>query len=141
MKTLHPTPSFAASRLLTVMLAGSLLAGCASKMILLPREGGESITGTVSSTGVMAVTLAGHDYQGSFVPVDGGTSTGTFNSYGRRFRTGTYQTYTPPRNARALLVAGDGNTLRCEFTFGGEGGVGSCITNDRHEYDLMIRND
>jgi len=110
-------------------------------MILLPRAGGESIVGTVSSMGVMAVTVDGRDYHGNYVPTDGGSTTGTFNSYGRRFRTGNFNAYTPPRNARALLVAGDGNTLRCEFTFGGEGGVGSCITNDRHEYDLMIRND
>jgi hypothetical protein len=116
-----------------------VVAGCASKMILYPRDGGDLVIGAITFSGVMNVTLDGRDYHGNFVPTDGGVATGTYNSYGRRFRYGTYQSYTPPRNARALLVAADGNTLRCEFTFGGEGGIGSCTTNDREEYDLLIR--
>ena len=110
-------------------------------MILLPREGGDSVTGTVSASGLMAVTLEGRDYQGNYYTTDGGVSSGTFNSYGRKFRTGTFQAYTQPKNARALLLAADGNTLRCEFTFSSDGGVGSCTSKDKHEYDLMIKSD
>jgi hypothetical protein len=119
-----------------------LLSSCApSRLILLPREGGEAVTGTMSVGGELAVTLLGRDYHGKYYATDGGVSTGTYTSYGRRFRTGSYQSFTPPRNARALLLAADGNTLRCEFTFGGDGGAGSCTTNDRHEFDLLIKNE
>lgn len=143
MKPLHADSCWrnTLSMRLLVGLITLVTAGCASKIILLPRDGGESITGIMSSVGSMAVTLHGRDYRGNYVTTDGGPTTGTFNSYGRRFRTGTFNAYTSPKNARALLVAADGNTLRCEFTFGGEGGLGSCTGSDRQQYDLMIRND
>ena len=131
-------------------LAASLLVGaCTSTMVLLPREGGESVTGTISFSGVIAVSLLGRDYQGNYYTTDGGLSTGTYSSYainssgngahGGGARMGTFQSYLAPKNARALLVATDGTTLRCEFTFGGDGGVGSCTTNDSHEYDVLIK--
>ena len=41
---------------------------------------------------------------------------------------------------RAMLRAGDGTTLRCEFNYAGmsHAGFGSCISNSGKQYDPQI---
>lgn len=129
-------------RLLWFLLIAAALEGCAHHLMLMKREGGGAGTGVAHGSGgkgSLAIDLEGKHYEGRWVAVSGG-SIGLLQTYGAHPTSGTALTASAQSTGNALLSAVDGSGLRCEFQFSGwtNTGIGVCLTDAGHLFDLQI---
>lgn len=117
-----------------------LLAGCAGTLQLLPRDGGERANGTFNTgTKTLEVNVSGKFYSGKYV-TNAGSSFTTVNAYsGTQSAYGSGQTFSSGNSGVALLVAADGDTLRCEFNYQGLNAIGICKLRDGRIFDLTTK--
>ncbi len=111
------------NKLLLVAFASIILFGCSSDLTLIGRENGQRGEGTSTGwngSGTLTVGLNNKTYVGDWVMA--GSSLSASGS-----ATGS-----------ALLSSGDGDRLRCEFTFSYPVGYGTCEDNKKKIYDLQI---
>lgn len=96
------------------------VAGCGGTMQLLPRDGGAGGTGSLNiASKTMEVTVEGKRYAGNYVvAVQHNASGGPGN---------------------ALLMAPDGDTIRCEFTATAMRAIGTCQTRAGRVFDMQAQ--
>ncbi len=146
-----PTPRQAAARPARGLLcAGCLaLAGCATtyELTLMPSDSGKLSYGTAQATGrgqgAVSITLGDKVYAGTWVAVEPDRAIGYAGT--GRWRRGEFDGGLAIDRggdslAKALLQAGDGSGLRCDF-FGLDGGPGTgrCVDDKGLAYDVQIR--
>lgn len=129
------------------LISAVVLSACSHQIYLQPREGGPTGTGSASDAGVQSgkitVQVGERTYAGRWVSASGG-SIGLMQAYGSNNQGGTVQAvgfsqnYSTSSTGTALMSAGDGSTMRCEFVYGGSAGYGVCQTNDGKLYDMQI---
>ena len=136
-------------------LAALALAACAApsyNLTLMPRDSGKLYQGVAESTldgeGRISVTIEDKTYNGTWIQTSpertSGYVSGGFGWGGRRggWGLGSIITMDNPEGgtAKALLQAGDGSGLRCDFRSSGYGrGGGSCRDDRGREYDVQLR--
>jgi hypothetical protein len=141
-------------RLIT-FAAALALAGCATTnydLALMPRDSGKVYAGTADDAGYgegrISITIEGKTYNGTWVESQPSTSTayvtgGLGWGFGRRGMggLGTFITMDNPQGgeSKALLTAGDGSGLRCDFKSGQGHGGGVCKDDKGREYDVQVR--
>ena len=137
-------------RLAAIALA-TLLAGCASNysLTLMPRDSGQQFFGEAVSTGGdeadVSIVIGERTYKGTWVvsrppPTTGFAIGGAFGSYGRGMGTTVVVDAQAGTDAKALLRAGDGSGLRCDFKgVHGAGGGGTCQDDTGQVYDVQLR--
>ncbi|HEX6004549.1 MAG TPA: hypothetical protein VFZ14_11200 [Burkholderiales bacterium] len=138
-------------RLAAIALA-TLLAGCASNysLTLMPRDSGQQFFGEAVSTGGdeadVSIVIGERTYKGTWVvsrppPTTGFAIGGAFGSYGRGMGTTVVVDAQAGTDAKALLRAGDGSGLRCDFkgVHGAGGGGGTCQDDTGQVYDVQLR--
>ena len=117
--------------LLTALL-GSLLAGCGGNVRLL--ADGKSYQGKFDAVSKsLDVTIDGKRYAGTYI-TNAATSAGGFFA-GRKYISTT--TAVGASEGRAILIADDQQTLRCEFAVQGMSAQGSCQDATGKVYDLI----
>jgi hypothetical protein len=117
-----------------------LLTGCAGTLQLLPRDGGQRAMGTFNTiTKTLEANLSGKLYSGKYV-TNAGSSFTTVNAYsGTQSAYGSGQTFSSGNSGAALLVAADGDTLRCEFNYQGLNAIGICKSREGRIFDLTTQ--
>ena len=142
---------------LVTLVAALALAGCATTnydLVLMPRDSGKLWGGTAEDygrgEGKISITIEGKTYNGVWVETQPSMSTGYvmgglgFGFGGRRGgfgSLGTFVTIDNPQGgeSKALLTAGDGSGLRCDFKSGQGRGGGVCKDDKGREYDVQVR--
>jgi hypothetical protein len=136
----------------TTLILAALLAGCASNysLTLMPRDSGQQYFGEAVSTGGdeadVTIAIGERTYKGTWVvsrppPSTGFSVGGAFGSYGRGIGTTVVLDAQAGTDAKALLRAGDGSGLRCDFkgVHGAGGGGGTCQDDAGRVYDVQLR--
>lgn len=136
-----------------------LLAGCASKITLVPQDGlgpigrGEAPM-SIGNSGRLTIDLDGKTYEGEWTFMSGGGfigssfGTGTANAYGG----GSYASSNMSTQSTSVLQSTsgsgqawaqtpDGEILRCRFDYNtfSSTGLGVCVDETDRVYDLTIR--
>ena len=135
-----------------ILLAALALSGCATtyQLSLMPRDSGKVYSGTAredgSGEGPISVSIEGKTYNGTWVNTQPARTHGYVSGgfgWGRRGfgGLGTIVTIENPRGseAKALLSAGDGSGLRCDFKSDHNRGGGVCKDDRGKEYDVQLR--
>jgi len=129
----------------------TLLAGCATNysLTLMPRTSGQQYFGEALSTGGdeanVSIVIGERTYKGAWVvsrppPATGISFGGMFGTYGRGVGTSVSVDQAGGGEAKALLRAGDGSGLRCDFKgINGGGAGGTCLDDQGLVYDVQIR--
>jgi hypothetical protein len=139
-------------RYATILIALAL-AGCAStyNLTVMPRTSGKVYTGTAADSGrgegPISINIEGKTYNGTWVETQPSSTTGYVMGgfgWGRRHfggLGGTFITIDNPQGGemKALLTAGDGSGLRCDFKRGETRGGGVCKDDAGREYDVQVR--
>ena len=134
-------------KLLWVIGAAALLAGCAHNITLTPADGVGSIgrgtaQGTlVASSAKMAVALEGKAYDGMYVYQSGGGTVGFGSGFaGGQFATANFVGMSTTGGGRAYLTEPGGESLSCAFSYSemSGSGTGQCRTSAGKLYDLLI---
>ena len=131
-------------RNLQLALALVLLAGCAGKVQMMPRDSGKIYSGTVNGngagSGTMAITIDDEAYTGSVVRTSSGDSFGFVQQYGSKGTSsfGTVISSGGTANVKAMLASPNGRGLRCEFTSTGTSGGGICVDDKSRVYDAIV---
>lgn len=132
------------------ILAAAALAGCAHQISLVPRDNGPigkgSAPASMGDSGKLSVELGGKNYSGEWVFVrDGGSVGAAFGSAwsgsSAAYGNSTFFGASSTGNGRAILTAPDGSRIRCVFRYNAMGGtgVGECIDDEDHLYDMFIK--
>ena len=131
-------------RNLQLALALVLLAGCAGKVQMMPRDSGKIYSGTVNGngtgSGTMAITIDDEAYSGPVVRTSSGDSFGFVQQYGSKGTSsfGTVVSSGGTANVKAMLASPNGRGLRCEFTSTGTSGGGICVDDKSRVYDAIV---
>ena len=131
-------------RNLQLALALVLLAGCAGKVQMMPRDSGKIYSGTVNGndtgSGTMAITIDDEAYTGPVVITSSGDSFGFIQQYGSKGTSsfGTLVSSGGTANVKAMLASPNGRGLRCEFTSTGTSGGGICVDDKSRVYDAIV---
>lgn len=131
------------------LLVTIILGGCAYPLQIHSRDGSGSWSGIANSGNKsMTINLEGVNYTGNYIFDNGSVATtnvyGTVNAYGSAKPATAHSqsygtTYIPGSNqGQAFLLAPDGKSLRCRFTYIGNSGLGECQSNNGKVYDLVI---
>lgn len=131
-------------RALVGLIMASAVAGCAHQLTLTPADGvgpigvGSASGGT--NKGALTIDYGGKRYTGSFVNQEAG-----FMGIGTAYGIGGVSTATMlgtsgQGGGKAYLVAEDGSSLSCDFSFSSwsSTGVGFCRGSDGKTFNLMI---
>jgi hypothetical protein len=145
------------ARLLPLLAAGTLLAGCASSysLTLMPRNSGklyygEAVEQSSGGPADVSVTIEDKTYTGNWLAATPGQTSGYVSGgigwFGRRGAIGVGGGPVVVDNptggeSKALLQAADGSGLRCDFKGLGAGrsGGGICQDDKGLLYDVQIR--
>jgi len=131
-------------RNLKFALAVVLLAGCAGKVQMMPRDSGKIYSGTVNGNGMgsgtMAITIDDEAYTGPVVRTSSGESFGFFQQFGSKGAPsiGTVVSSGATANVKAMLASPNGRGLRCELTSTGASGGGICVDDKSRVYDAIV---
>ena len=132
------------------ILAVATLTGCAHQISLVPRDDGPMGKGTapasMGDSGKLSVELGGKNYTGEWVFVRDGGSVGTafgsaWSGGSSAYANSTFFGASSTGNGRAILSAPEGSRIRCVFRYNAMGGtgVGECIDDEDHLYDMFIK--
>ena len=138
---------------LIAVAAALALTGCATtyRLDLMPRDSGRLYQGAAEDNGhgegPISIVIDNRTYSGTWIATvperTTGFVSGGFGWGGRRGwgGFGTTITMDTPGGglAKALLTAGDGSGLRCDFHSGQGRGGGLCRDDKGREYDVQIR--
>ncbi len=106
------------------------LSGCAVNATGISRDTGETLSIHYQSNAItnkISAAAGDESFRGKIVSTGGGTIS---DEYGNRVKI-SGNTY------RAVFVGDRGRTMRCELCGGLASGVGTCITSDGEEFDVM----
>jgi hypothetical protein len=137
-----------------VTILALALSGCATtyQLTLMPHDSGKTYSGTMDSLssgqGRISVAIEGKTYNGTWVEavpayttgwVSGGVGYG-YRGWGGWGGMGSFTVDNPSGGtAKALLTAGDGSGLRCDFQGTRYGGGGMCRDDAGKAYDVQMR--
>ena len=145
-------------RRLVLSVVTLTLASCAAKVSLVDRTNGSIHKGetgsTAGSSGEISAIVDGKSFQGQWIySASGGAySLGNLSAnvtsttpMGSAFINGNAMSsrLTMSANGNGLITmnSGDGDFIRCVFTFNtlSGTGIGDCVRNDGRQFDLMIK--
>ena len=132
-----------------------IVTGCMHDLSIVQRDGGPIGIGQANESGKkVEINLNGKTYRGTYVHGGGsaiftsssvtisgiasgaggsGIYSGSTSSFGSGYVEGS-------GNGKMLVLAEDGDALRCEFLYKGGSGLGVCQDNEGELYDLIIHN-
>lgn len=131
-------------RYILVALPPLVLTGCSGMIQLMPRDSGKVYSGTVqgsiTGTGVIAITIDGEQYTGPVVRTSSIDSAGLLQQYGKRSGASFGSTTSVGGTAtlKGILSSPNGRGLRCEFTSDGSGGGGVCSDDQGRVFDAIV---
>ncbi len=118
-----------------VLTALLLLAACGRTALI--DQSGRTHTGNYNSISKeVSFNVDGKLYKGFYI-VNSGVATINSNTFGRNPSFSSGQIYMPGSSGQAILRAGDGATLRCEFQYQGQSAIGSCVDLKGQTYQMM----
>ena len=138
-----------------ILAAALALAGCATtyQLSVMPRDSGKLYSGVADGggwggEGRISITIEDKVYNGTWVQTTPEQSTGYvsggfgWGGWGHRgWAGGGFISMDNPYGgtAKALLTAGDGSGLRCDFRSGQGRGGGTCLDDRGKQYDVQLR--
>jgi hypothetical protein len=123
------------------------LSSCAWDMTLMPRDSGQTYSGTFKGNGMgvgsITVTIDGVTYTGPAVRVASNDTFGFANMAASNNRglvtTGTGTFFAEgDKYVKAILSAPNGHGLRCDLVGRSHGGGGICVGDDQRVYDAVL---